>query len=204
MSRWGGRKTPQATSNKTEVYTSSWGRANGGPAPPPLLPTPPAGGPGRRGLRGAARHVRGRRGAGPSREARRRGAPAPRLLLLSLLCLLLLGNGRLGGPWAKCMFSKKHCSRLNPKSCILRHYLNTWSTTCHNKPRQLHECGGTKDTGDRTWDLLHQRVDPHQLSCTCNFPLVLFLFPLLFCLLSFYGYFDPGFGICKVQNKVSI
>ena len=37
----------------------------------------------------------------------------------------------------------------------------------------------TKDTGDRTWDLLHQRADPHQLSYTCNFLLVLFLFPPL-------------------------
>ena len=70
-------------------------------------------------------------------------------------------------------------SRLSPKSCNLRHYVNTWSTTCHNKPRKLHESGGTKDTGDRTWDLLHQRADPHQLSYTCNFPLVLFLSPPL-------------------------
>ena len=54
-----------------------------------------------------------------------------------------------------------------------------WSTTCHNKPRKLHEFGGAKDTGDRAWDLLHQRADPHQLSYTCNFPLVLFLFPPL-------------------------
>ena len=36
-----------------------------------------------------------------------------------------------------------------------------------------------KDTGDRTWDLLHQRAGPHQLSYPCNFPLVLFLFPPL-------------------------
>ena len=74
---------------------------------------------------------------------------------------------------------QKHCSRLNPKSCILRHYLNTWSATCHNKPRKLHGFGGAEETGNRTWDLLHLRADPHRLSYTCNFPLVLFLFPLL-------------------------
>ena len=58
-------------------------------------------------------------------------------------------------------------------------FLLQWSTTCHNKRRKLHGFGGTKDTGDRTWDLPHQRADPHQLSCACNFPLVLFLLPPL-------------------------
>ena len=70
-------------------------------------------------------------------------------------------------------------SRLSPKSCNLRHHVNTWPTTCHNKLRKLHEFGGTKSTGDRTWDLLRQRADPHQLSYTCNFPLVLSLSPPL-------------------------
>ena len=46
-------------------------------------------------------------------------------------------------------------------------------------PRKLPEFGGAEDTGNRTWDLLHHRADPHQLSYTCSFPLVLFLFPLL-------------------------
>ena len=59
----------------------------------------------------------------------------------------------------------------------LTHYVNTCSATCHNKPRKIHGFGGTRDTGARTWDLLHQRPDPHQLSYTCNFPLVLFWFP---------------------------
>ena len=59
----------------------------------------------------------------------------------------------------------------------LTHYANTWSATCHNKPRKIRGLGGTRDTGARTWDLLHQWPDPHQLSYTCNFPLVLFLFP---------------------------
>ena len=57
-------------------------------------------------------------------------------------------------------------------------FLLQWPTTRHNK-RKLHGLGGTKDTGDRTWDLPHQRADPHQLSYTCNFPLVFFLFPPL-------------------------
>ena len=46
-------------------------------------------------------------------------------------------------------------------------------------PRKLHGFGGAVDTGNRTWDHLRQRADPHQLSYACNFPLVLFLFPLL-------------------------
>ena len=54
--------------------------------------------------------------------------------------------------------------------------VNYMSQKQHGK---LHDFGGTKDTGDRTWDLPHQRADPHQLSYTCNFPLVLFLFPPL-------------------------
>ena len=58
-------------------------------------------------------------------------------------------------------------------------FLLQWSTTCHNRLRKLHGFGGTTDTGDRTWDLPHQRADPHQLSYACNFPLVLFLFPPL-------------------------
>ena len=58
-------------------------------------------------------------------------------------------------------------------------FLLQWSTTRNNEPRKLHGFGGAKDTGDRTWDLPHQRADPHQLSCACNFPLVLFLFPPL-------------------------
>ena len=58
-------------------------------------------------------------------------------------------------------------------------FLLQWSTTRHNKRRKLHGFGGTKDTGDRTWDLPHQRADPHQSSYACNFPLVLFLFPPL-------------------------
>ena len=58
-------------------------------------------------------------------------------------------------------------------------FLLHWSTTCHNKPRKLHEFGGAKDTGDRTWDLPHQRANPHQLSYACNFTLALFLFPPL-------------------------
>ena len=45
--------------------------------------------------------------------------------------LLLLGDGLLGGLWTKCMFFKKHCSGLSPKSCDLRHYMNTWSATRH-------------------------------------------------------------------------
>ena len=45
-------------------------------------------------------------------------------------------------------------------------------------PRKLHDFGGAEDTGNRTWDLLHQRADPHQLSYTRNFPPVLFLFLL--------------------------
>ena len=53
------------------------------------------------------------------------------MLLLPLL-RLLLGNGRLGGPWAKCMFFKKVCSTKRLKSCNLRCVLNTWSATCHN------------------------------------------------------------------------
>ena len=77
------------------------------------------------------------------------------------------------------IFDRRMFSPKPPKSCNLRHYVNTWSATCHNKPRKLHEFGGTKDTGDRSWDLLHQRADPHQLSYTWNFPLVLFLFPSL-------------------------
>ena len=43
------------------------------------------------------------------------------------------------------------------------------------RPRNFHDFGGAEDTGNRTWDLLHQRADPHQLSYACNFPLVLFL-----------------------------
>ena len=58
-------------------------------------------------------------------------------------------------------------------------FLLQWSTTRHNKHRKLHDFGGTKDTGDRTWDLPRQRADPHQLSYACNFPPVLFLFPPL-------------------------
>ena len=76
-------------------------------------------------------------------------------------------------------FFKKQGFRLSPKSCNLRHYVNIWSATCHNNTRKLHGSGGAEDTGDRTWDLLHQWAGPHQLSYTCNFPLVLFLFPLL-------------------------
>ena len=91
------------------------------------------------------------------------------LLLMILVLVLLLGNGLLGGLWTKCTFFKKKCSCLGPKSCNLRHYVNTWSTTCHNKPRKLHGFGGTGDTGDRTWDLVHQRVDPHQLSFRLGF-----------------------------------
>ena len=60
-----------------------------------------------------------------------------------------------------------------------RNCIGCLPSTCHNKLRKLHDFGGTEDTGNRIWELLHQRVDPHQLSCTCNFPLVLFLFPLL-------------------------
>ena len=48
-----------------------------------------------------------------------------------IIALLLLGNGLLGGLWTKCMFFKKHCSGLSPKSCDLRHYMNTWSATRH-------------------------------------------------------------------------
>ena len=58
-------------------------------------------------------------------------------------------------------------------------FLLQWSTARHKKRRKLHGFGGTEDTGDRTWDLPHQRADPHQLSYACNFPLVLFLFPSL-------------------------
>ena len=76
-------------------------------------------------------------------------------------------------------FFKKQCSRISPQSCNLRHSVNIWSATCHNNRRKFHGFGGAGDTGDRTWDLLHQRADPHQLSYTCNFPLVLFLLPLL-------------------------
>ena len=53
--------------------------------------------------------------------------------------------------------------------CNLPHYVNTWPSTCHNKPRKLHGFGGAEDTGNRTWDLLHQRADPNQLSYTYAF-----------------------------------
>ena len=42
------------------------------------------------------------------------------------------------GPVDEIHFFKKPCSRLKPKSCNLPHYANTWSSTCHNKPRKLH------------------------------------------------------------------
>ena len=58
-------------------------------------------------------------------------------------------------------------------------FLLQWSTTRRNKRRKLHDFGGAMDTGDRAWDLPHQRADPHQLSYACNFPVVLFLFPPL-------------------------
>ena len=58
-------------------------------------------------------------------------------------------------------------------------FLLQWATARHNKPRKLHGFGGTRDTGDRTWDLPHQRADPHKLSYACNFPLVLLLCPPL-------------------------
>ena len=53
------------------------------------------------------------------------------LLLLLLLPTLLLGNGLLGGPWAKCMFSKSNVQTRRSKSCNLRCILNTWSATRH-------------------------------------------------------------------------
>ena len=36
-------------------------------------------------------------------------------------------------PW----FLTAACSRLSPKSCNLRHHVNTWSATCRNIPRKL-------------------------------------------------------------------
>ena len=59
-----------------------------------------------------------------------------------------------------------------------RNCIGCLPSTCHDKTRKLHGFGGSADTGNRTWDFLNQRAGPHQLSYTCNFPLVLFLFPL--------------------------
>ena len=42
------------------------------------------------------------------------------------------------GPVDEMHFFKKSCSRLRPKLCNLPHYVNTWPSTCHNKPRKLH------------------------------------------------------------------
>ena len=53
------------------------------------------------------------------------------VVVVLLLLLLLLGNGLLGGPWAKCMFVQKICSARRLKSCHLIYGLNTWSATCH-------------------------------------------------------------------------
>ena len=60
-----------------------------------------------------------------------------------------------------------------------RYCIGCLPSTCHNKLRKIHDFGGTGGTENRTWDLLHQGAGPRQLSYTCNFPLVLFLFPLL-------------------------
>ena len=55
-----------------------------------------------------------------------------KILMQIITLLLLLGNDLLGVPWAKCMFFKNICSRLRPNSCNLRHYVSTWSATCHS------------------------------------------------------------------------
>ena len=55
----------------------------------------------------------------------------------TIILLLLLGNSHLGALWT-ILFLQKSCSRLRPKSCSLPHYVNTWSSTCHNTPRKLH------------------------------------------------------------------
>ena len=41
------------------------------------------------------------------------------------------------GPVDEMHFFKKSCSRPRPKLCNSPHYVNTWSSTCHNKPRKL-------------------------------------------------------------------
>ena len=42
------------------------------------------------------------------------------------------------GPVDEMHLFNKSCSRLRPASCNLPHYVNTWSSTCHNKLRKLH------------------------------------------------------------------